>query len=135
MVTATHPLTLAKLWGIAALRGVRNTLVLASGPVDVGRVLAVAADLSHPRAWMPVTTAPSEPPCGMVAGAAVAASFDAGKNVLLPLGSSAVVRGPHRAPVRTRVGAYASSGLPGSTSRSTRRWVGCSARAHHGGAR
>lgn len=49
----------------------------------------------------------------MVAGAAVAASFDAGKNVPLPLGSRAFVRGPHRAPVRTRVGTCVSSGLPG----------------------
>ena len=46
-------------------------------------------------------------------GAAVAASFDAGENVPFPLGSSAFLRGPNRAPVRTRVGTYASSGLPG----------------------
>lgn len=115
MVTATRPLTVSQLDGLAALRGVRNTLALASGPVDVGRarVRAVASDLTHLRAWMPARTAASDPLWSTVAGGAVAASFDAGKNVPLPLGSSALVRGLQRAPVRTRVGAYASSGLPG----------------------
>lgn len=115
MVTAAHSLSLRQLNGLASLPGVHHTLALASGRVDVGRaeVRAVASDLTHLRAWMPAKTASSEPLWSMVAGGAVAASFDAGKNVPLPLGSSDVVRGLHRTPVRTRVGAYASSGLPG----------------------
>ena len=65
MITATHPLTLAQLWAVAALRGVRNTLALASGPVDMGRVDAVAEEPTRLRVWMPVTTASSEPLCSM----------------------------------------------------------------------
>ena len=70
-------------------------------------------NLTRLRVWMPVTTASSEPLCSTVAGAPVAALFDVGKNVPLPLGSNAFLRGPNRAPVRTRVGTYGSSGLPG----------------------
>jgi cell wall-associated NlpC family hydrolase len=115
MVSAPSGLSARQQWSVSHLSGVHRTLVLASGTVSVGRarLRAISAPLTPLRSWMPVVTAQSDPLWTAIAGGAVAASFDVSKNLPLALGSTVDLRGVGASPVRSRVGALASTGLPG----------------------
>ncbi|GAC1445316.1 MAG: hypothetical protein NVSMB55_25760 [Mycobacteriales bacterium] len=100
---------------IRRLVGVAATLPLASGAlsVDGTMVRGIAADPGQLRRWTPAPTASSDGLWRAVASGELAASFDAGKNLRLPLGGPVSLHGPGAPARQIRLGALASLALPG----------------------
>jgi hypothetical protein len=101
---------------IRGYRGVRSTLTLATGPVHLAGAVASAlsADPAGLRQWTPGPTARSDALWNNIASGQLAASFDVGKNLHLPLGGPVALRGPAGSPrLSLRLGALASLALPG----------------------
>ena len=116
LVTRAAGLSAQNRTAVRRQSGVRDTLVLATGPVHlVGAVAsALSADPAALRAWTPGPTARSDALWTHIAGGELSASFDLGKNLHLPLGGPVAVRGPAGSPrVSLRLGALASLALPG----------------------
>ena len=110
LVTATRPLTPAEQQTITAFAGVRAVQALATGTVTVaGRqvsVLGVAPAAF--RSWTQPATRVSDALWASLAGGELTSTVEASSNLGLPLGSTQPIGG-----ARLRVGALASTGLPG----------------------
>jgi cell wall-associated NlpC family hydrolase len=116
LITSAVPLGTRAHRLVASAPGVRSTLLLAAGPVTVdGTVVhAVAGDPGRLRAWTPAPSARSDRLWDNIAGGQLAASFDAGKNLRLPLGGQVQLRATgRRGTLTSQLGALASTGLPG----------------------
>lgn len=100
---------------VRAARGVRAALPVDVGDVGVAGAQArgIGVDPSTFRAWTPQATAASDPLWRAVADGAVATSFDLGKEKQLPLGSTLALSSAATASVPVRLGALASTALPG----------------------
>lgn len=110
MGTRTVPLAV-----VQATQGVQAALAVDVGSVGVKGAVAggIAVDPSRFRAWTPRVTAASDALWRSVAAGDVATSFDLGKQKALPLGGtlSLIRHGGSTVPVR--LGALASTQLPG----------------------
>lgn len=116
ITTSGAPVSAKVLNQISQDHRVRASLLLASGQVGTAgqSVRAIAADPGQLRAWTPQPTAASDALWAVVASGQVAASYDAGKNLSLTLGAPLAVQAAHaQGIVQTRLGALASTGLPG----------------------
>jgi murein DD-endopeptidase MepM/ murein hydrolase activator NlpD len=114
LVTSRTPLSAAQVAAIEKAAGPTNHALL----VDAARVhlgggttIALGVDPSTFRAWTPAGTAESNPLWESIARGDVAVAHAVGKALAVPLGGTTTVGA--RSPVTERVGAYATTGLPG----------------------
>jgi cell wall-associated NlpC family hydrolase len=113
IVTLPHPVTAAELRTVRSLPYVQGTVVVAEGSatVDHHQATLLGVDPSTFRSWTPLYTARSDALWRNVAAGDIAVSFDMGQGIPLRLGGSVPVRA--RRTASTRVGAFATVGLPG----------------------
>ncbi|MDQ6649769.1 MAG: C40 family peptidase [Actinomycetota bacterium] len=112
VVTTTATLPAETVSQLRAATGVSTLTLVATGAVQVqGKAAtAIGVDPSEFRAYTPRPTASSDPLWESLARGELAASFDMGQQLSLPLGATVGVAGQQTRPVR--VGAFATVGLP-----------------------
>jgi len=114
LVRTSEPLPPDLLAQLVATTGATKSLGLATAVVAVGQgqTLAAAADLSALRGWTVTPTANSDPVWQRVAGGEVAMAHVVGEANGVPLGATVPLGGP-AGPLPLRVGAFATTGIPG----------------------
>jgi cell wall-associated NlpC family hydrolase len=116
ITTGVLPIPAGVRQQIRADHRVQASLLLASGQLRTAgaSVFAISADPGQLRAWTPTPTAASNALWAGIASGQVAASYDAAKNLHLVLGAPLPLQAAQgRVVVPTRLGALASTGLPG----------------------
>jgi cell wall-associated NlpC family hydrolase len=114
LVTSAEPLSSQTVTRLNHLAGVTKTVSFAIGHTKIGNatLTTYAVDPSAFRAWTAAPTARSDGMWESVARGELTASFDAAKELKLPLGGRVVLNGGHDVPLR--LGAIATLGLPGA---------------------
>jgi murein DD-endopeptidase MepM/ murein hydrolase activator NlpD len=113
LVETKAPMTAAQAHGLLSAVKAGTALLVDAGPVrlDGGTTTALGVDPSSFRAWTPAGTAESTPLWQTVAAGKVAVAQAVATALAVPLGGEATVGAA--APVTERVGAFATTGLPG----------------------
>ncbi|MCW2545673.1 MAG: Cell wall-associated hydrolase (invasion-associated protein)-like protein [Mycobacterium sp.] len=112
LITASKTLSPAAVAKASRLSGVTLTTTFAYGTTQLSgaRVTTFGVDPSTFRAWAVETTAKSDPLWKAVAQGELTTSFDAAKELKLPLGGTLPMTG--RATLPMRLGAFDTVGLP-----------------------
>lgn len=114
-VQAGRALTSADIAKVRSAVGATSTTLVAVGPVALGggTTTALGVDPSTFRTVAPKGTAESTPLWRSVAAGNAAIAHTVARALDVPLGGQAAMRAPGAAPADFRVGAYATTGLPG----------------------
>jgi cell wall-associated NlpC family hydrolase len=112
LITASTALSPAAVAAASKLAGVTSTTTFAYGTTQLNgaRVTTFGVDPSTFRAWAVETTAKSDPLWAAVARGELTTSFDAAKELKLPLGGTLPMTGRTTLPMR--LGAFDTVGLP-----------------------
>ncbi len=114
-VRTTEPVTKAQLAAaLADVPGAQVTLLAVGGvALGTGSTTAVGVDPSRYRRFAPAGTAESTPLWQSVARGDVAVAHTVAKALAVPLGGSETIGGVGGTPLDFRIGALATTGLPG----------------------
>ena len=116
LITSTHSLGPAAVAKARRLPGVAQATTFAYGTTTLrgSHVTTYGVDPSSFRDWAVATTAKSDPLWAAIAGGELTTSFDAAKELKLPLGGTVAIAGRRTLPLRLRLGAFDTVGLPGA---------------------
>lgn len=113
LLTASRAVTPSQLHVIRRLSGARDIEVVDYAPValEAGRAVALGVNVSSFRRFTPAGTAEVDRLWQSVANGDAAVAFDVARSLDVPLGGTVDIGRAQRQPIR--VGAYATTGLPG----------------------